>query len=490
MPTLLDDGFSHRVFYILNDYVSTPTKLQEFLQNRFKRMLAYIFYSKQIIAELALNEAKHEIAGNFSVLYLPEIGPSTILQRARQYRKTPTLNALDLEPAYFAVEPGQEEWLVTYLDARLLDTQETRRRNLDVLAKELSARLAMLDETRAGHKIGQLEGIFGANLAALNLMINFYNKIAIHLVEDFDAIDQNSDYYLRLFRFTAEYLRDFAYDRSLSRYSEQHKIKIAPEHYLGSGAEKLPPMVQDFKLRVLYNSLVYSSLAYSQTRILRLIKQDPTVILSHQYARILRYLFTGITDGTDITNMIPRALQELHMNITAFDMLIRREIASVPDKNSNNIARLGRLADEYPCGLQPANVYVDVENTVTEEAVTECEVDPYAATSASPNDEIEPCDPLVIDPNHEALPPVFLHADPEKRQMDYALNVSECGSEGPEEIARAQSAFTPQLTPLWRNVYKAGENIFTPQCGLYPKHKLNGKVSPAPTLPATRLVVS
>lgn len=484
MPTLLD-GFSHRLAFILKDYVETPTRLQEFIQNPFKRMLAYLFFNKQVTTELALNEAKHTIAGNFSVLYLPQIGEQTIKLRAAEHRNTPTLNALDFAPVLLTVPEGREDALITLIDARLLDTNETRKRNLDVLARELTEKLILLEERRAGHKEGQLEGILAANLAAVNVIINFYNQVAIHLIEDFDAIDHNSDYYARLMRFTAEYLRDFAYDRSLSRYSEQHKIKISSEHYLGSGAEKLPPHIQDYKLRVLYNALVYSTLAYSQVRVLLLVKESPDVVLGGKHARILTHAFNGITDGTDITNHIPRYLPTLYTSLSAYDMLKRKEIGNVPFKNSSYSERLYSFDHEYP--RLPAAAKCEEAAAVDADQYIE---DTVASVVAARDNEVEPCESMVNTPRAEVIPLILHHSDPEKRLMEYAVNVSECGSEdGPEEIERAKSAFTPQLTPLWQDL-KTKYTIFTPPCGvLYGKNKGHGKASPAPVVPTNRMVV-
>lgn len=480
MPTLLD-GFSNRLAFILNDYVTTPTRLQEFLANPIKSMLAYLFFSKQITSELALNQEKHTIAGNFSVLYLPQIGERTIKQRAKEIRENPMLSALELSPLFFSVTEHAVDGVTMLMDARLVDTKETRSRNLDVLVHELNKKLSELQTKRAGHKQGQLEGIFVANLAAVNLMINFYNKIAIHLVANFDAIDEQSDYYLRLMHFASTFMRDFAYDRELARYSEENKIEIPPEHFLGTGAHKLSSRDRDYKLRVLFNSLTYISLVYSQMRLLKLVQENPELKLTGNHARILAMVLPEFKEGMDIASVTAKVHTNLHIELYAYEQLIRREIAVIVDKNAHNADMLHNLSKEFPPSLQAAKLdYAEPEVEETEEADIGIASNDQAAT-------------LALDTTTEALLPVVESLNsPEARLKDYE-GLSVCSSEAlerPELIMRARSVFTPQLTPQWGlEVGKHKTDFLTPQCGTYFAKSGNKRINVSPPPPSPKFTL-
>lgn len=338
----------------IQSYINSKSKVEEFVETSRWSPVARLFVGHWLSQEIALSEEKHSRASNFFKSYLknPIMNPHPFMTLSRLFssveRRSSNLSAIsnasrlgDLPGVRLAGTPSQGNYV----------TQASKDRDLDYFSRGLHIELNKIAELRKKHKPGKYEALLQGMSASTNIMIRFYNKIAIKMWRDLDPdnVNMGGDPYLQWIQFTAEILCKIAYDRQLVIYSQEHQIHLNPIFYMGTGVESMDTVVRDTIFQLIYNSLHLLVEKHTQLFIFKLIQENSDYILTQMERDILGIRYTELP-GLMSPNDADIEIRNIFLEINIILNLIKENLGKIPFNTtiSENISRLNALEINCP----------------------------------------------------------------------------------------------------------------------------------------------
>lgn len=337
----------------IQSYINSKSKVEEFVDTSRWSLVARLFVGHWLSQEIELYEQKHFKAKKFSESYLEHRimrpPPSVIVFRVfSSERRGSNLSAVS-STSRLGDQPGVQ--LAATPTQRNYVTEASKDRNLDYFSRGLHRELIEIAALRKKHKPGKYEALLQGMSASTNIMMRFYNKIAIKMWRDLDPDNVNigSDPYLQWVQFTAEILCKIAYDRQLAIYSHEHKIQLNSIFYMGTGMESTNPVVRDTIFQLIYNSLHLLVEKHTQLFIFKLIQENSDYILTQMERDILEIRYTELP-GLMQPEAADIEIRNIFLEINIILNLIKENLGKIPFNTtiSENISRLNALEINCP----------------------------------------------------------------------------------------------------------------------------------------------